>query len=87
MDMVLRGAIAMECCVAGLFFFRFWRDTHDRLFLFFFVAFWLFAVHWVALAELAPRAESRHYLYVMRLVVFALIAIGVVDKNGRASGR
>jgi len=31
-------------------------------------------------------AESRHWFYVLRLLAFALIAIGIVDKN-RSLGR
>src|SRR5262245_60048104 len=37
---------------AGLFFFRFWRDTRDRLFLLFGTAFWLLSLTWVLLALL-----------------------------------
>jgi hypothetical protein len=85
MDNFVRGALAMACWVAGLFFLRFWRETRDRLFLFFFVAFWLFSVHWTALAEVNMAAETTHYVYVLRLVVFALIAAGVIDKNKRSS--
>ena len=32
---ILIGAIAMGWLVAGLFFFRFWRQTGDRFFLWF----------------------------------------------------
>jgi hypothetical protein len=35
MNAALLGAIAMASLVAALFFLRFWRDTKDRLFLFF----------------------------------------------------
>jgi hypothetical protein len=85
MDLFLRGAIAMACWVAGLFFLRFWRETRDRLFLFFLVAFWLFAVHWAALAGIEVTAERRHYVYALRLIVFALIIAGIVDKNRRTT--
>jgi hypothetical protein len=40
----LQGAIAMCFALAGLFFFRFWRDTLDRLFLLFAASFWLQAL-------------------------------------------
>jgi hypothetical protein len=85
MNTFLHGAIAMACWVAGLFFLRFWRETRDRLFLFFFPAFWLFSAHWTALAKVDPNLETRHYVYMMRLVVFALIAAGVIDKNRRSA--
>ena len=35
----LLGAIAMASLVAALFFFRFWRQTHDAFFLLFATAF------------------------------------------------
>lgn len=44
MDNFLIGMIAMALVTAGLFFLRFWRDTGDRLFLIFAIAFWLLAL-------------------------------------------
>ena len=35
MEQMLTGAIAVGSLVAGLFFFRFWRHTRDRFFLWF----------------------------------------------------
>jgi hypothetical protein len=80
---LLRGALAMSCWVAGLFFLRFWRLSRDRLFLFFFMAFWVFALNWLGLALVKGSVESRHYVYILRLLAFALILVGVVDKNRR----
>jgi hypothetical protein len=34
-----------------------------------------------------PTAESRHYLYVLRLVALLLIIAGIVDKNRSARRR
>jgi hypothetical protein len=82
MNEFLRGAVAACCLVAGLFFLRFWRLTRDRLFLFFCIAFWIFAANWVVLALGGPLAE---HLYVLRLVTFAVIALAIVDKNRRAT--
>lgn len=77
------GALAMSCWVVGLFFLRYWRSTRDRLFLFFCLGFWAFAVTWIGLGVLQPSVESRHYFYVFRLVAFVLIIVGIVDKNRR----
>jgi hypothetical protein len=77
---VLRGAVAVCCLLAGLFFLRFWKLTRDRLFLLFCVAFWIFALNWVLLALGGPLAE---HLYVLRLLTFLLIAGAIVDKNRR----
>jgi hypothetical protein len=42
---VAMGALAMAFAVAGLFFLRFWRDTKDRLFAFFALAFFALAAN------------------------------------------
>ncbi|MBX3208549.1 MAG: hypothetical protein KF764_26185 [Labilithrix sp.] len=70
--------------MASVFFLRFWRDTRDRLFLSFAIAFVALASNRVLLALLEPTRESQPYLYLLRLGAFVLIAWGVVDKNRRA---
>jgi hypothetical protein len=74
----LHGAVAMAAFVAGLFFFRYWRTTRDRLFLLFAFAFWLLTANWTIptfAAELQPHA------HVVRFLGFALIAYAVFAKN------
>jgi len=75
------GAIMMACVSCGLFFFKFWRTSRDRLFLSFALAFWILALERVALAIGYPQTESAYYIYTIRLVAFALIAAAIVDKN------
>jgi hypothetical protein len=70
--------------VIALFFLRFYRTSRDRIFLFFFGAFGAFAVHWLALAIANPESETRHLIFLIRLVAFLLIIAGVVDKNRRS---
>lgn len=82
---LLSGAIVMGYLVAGLFFLKFWRGTHDRLFLIFGAAFWLLALQRALLALLAEAPGSHLYLYVMRLLAFVLIIVAIIDKN-RAPG-
>jgi hypothetical protein len=84
--LVLQGATAMGYFVAGLFFVRFWRDTADRLFAMFALAFWALAVNSGMLATVHSNNETQHQLYLIRLVAFVLIIAGVVDKN-RTDGR
>lgn len=79
------GALAMGSAIAALFFLRFWRETTDRLFVFFALAFSTLSVHWVALGIVNPVMETRHQLYVVRLAAFVLILIGILDKNARAT--
>lgn len=80
----LTGAGTAAFLVASVFFLRFWRDTRDRLFLLFAVAFGALALNRVLLALIEPTRESQPYLYLLRLGAFVLIAWGVVDKNRRA---
>jgi hypothetical protein len=79
----LHGAAAMACVIAGSLFLRYWRDSGDRLFVFFAIAFWVLALKWTALGMLAPVTEHRHWLHALRLVAFAVIVAGIVDKNRR----
>jgi hypothetical protein len=75
------GFIVMGYAVAGLFFLRFWRDTRDRLFAVFAVAFWLFGVQRLLMALIDVEAEHEAVFYLLRLLGFLLIIWAVVDKN------
>jgi Family of unknown function (DUF5985) len=79
--LLISGAIVMGYAVAGLFFFRFWRQTHDRLFLIFAGAFWLLGVQRLALAFSRNMVEDDTGLYLVRLFAFLLILGAIVDKN------
>ena len=81
----LQTVSATAAVAAGLFFFRFWRESRDRLFAFFGAAFWMLAVSWALLALINPSDETRPYIYAIRLVAFLLLIAGMVDKN-RSSG-
>jgi len=80
---VLWGALTMSAWVAGLFFLRFWRTSRDRVFLFLGIAFWILALNWLGLALIHRVEETRHYIFVLRLLAFVLIIVGVLDKNHR----
>lgn len=80
LDMV-NGAVVMASFAIGLFFLRFWRESRDRLFAIFGLAFWVLCTNWIALASVGPEFEARSYLYILRLVAFLLIIAGIVDKN------
>lgn len=83
MDQFLIGAIAMAAWVAGVFFLRFWRDTGDRLFFIFAIAFWLLGLTRLALIWMSPRipGEQDTSLYWVRFAAFLLILLAIVDKN------
>ena len=80
---IIGGALAALAFVIGLFFWRYWRASRDRLFVFFLAAFWLLGINWAAVAAVSPEHEARPYLYLLRLGAFALIALAIVDKNRR----
>lgn len=77
----MHGALAMASFFAVVLFLRFWKSTADRLFLIFAIAFSVLALDWIALGLLAPSVG--HYAFVVRLVAFVAIIVGIVDKNRR----
>jgi hypothetical protein len=85
-NLVLWSMTAMATLGVASFFLRFWRQTHDRLFLFLAIAFALFAINWLLLAVAAPARESRHLVYLLRLAGFGIIIAGIIDKNRGPAG-
>ncbi len=83
METFIRGAIALGAVVVALFFLRFWRETRDRLFGFFALAFFALAVNRLAIAIVGLTSEVPAYLYVIRLLAYLLILYAMVEKNVR----
>lgn len=81
MELMLTGAIALGWAVAGLFFFRFWKHTRDRFFLYFAASFWIESLNRVALGLLVNNNESSPFAYVVRLVAYGLILLAIWQKN------
>jgi hypothetical protein len=78
----LLGATTMGFWVAGLFFLRFWLQTHDRLFAIFALAFWILGINrFVFLLLIQADEASSLPLYVVRLLAFSLILVAILDKN------
>lgn len=67
--------------VAALFFYRFWRRTLDRLFVWFSVAFLILGIERLVLVLIHANETAAPVIYIMRLTAFALIIAGIVDKN------
>lgn len=78
---MLLGGIAVGCVVAGLFFLRFWLMTNDRLFLCFSLAFFLMALSRVLRAITVVSSDNHPVIYLVQLVAYGLIILGIVDKN------
>ena len=82
----LLGGISAGLLLAALFFLRSWRDTRDRLFLLFALAFAIEGLSRVALAGSARPSEGEPVFYVVRLVAYVIILGSIVDKNLRPRG-
>ncbi|HEY3243733.1 MAG TPA: DUF5985 family protein [Phycisphaerae bacterium] len=80
------GANVMAAFVIGLFFLRFWKKSRDRLFVYFSLAFWMMGLNWVALA-FSQRDEAQTALYIIRLLAFGIILLGIWDKNRQQPAR
>lgn len=80
MNSMLMGLIIAGNLVAGLFFFRFWRNSRDRFFLFFALSFWMEAVNRTALG-LLESSELEPMFYLLRVVAYGLIVAAILQKN------
>jgi len=78
---LMQGMCAAIALAIGLLFLRFWRESRDRLFLYFAIAFWLMSSSWALLGLLARDADNRPYVYGLRLLAFLLVIAAIVDKS------
>jgi len=81
----LSGAITLGFLVAGLLFLRFWRRTHDRLFLAFAIAFALLGIGQAVQALANIPQEEQSFIFLLRLAAFTLILAAVIRKNRSSS--
>jgi hypothetical protein len=84
MDIFLCGMLTACNWVAATIFLRFWRQTHDRLFLFFFIAFLVFGFSRMPRAFYDPDSAMAFYPFVVRFIAYLSILIAIVDKNLQA---
>lgn len=75
------GFLMAACFVAALFFLRFWRQTRDRFFKAFALAFFMMGIERGILVALDVPDEVRSYVYVIRLIAFLVILAAIYDKN------
>lgn len=85
MSLIISGALVMGYSVAATFFFRFWRQTADRLFAMFAAAFLILAAQRLALAVTSDFQDHSTALYAMRLLAFLIIIAAIIDKNRTAA--
>lgn len=81
MNQLLIGAIAALCVVAGLLFWRYWRGTRDRFFVFLALSFWIEAASRVHIGATRAWNEDAPLDYLVRLAAYGLILFAIWDKN------
>ena len=87
LNSVFLGAISCASLVAALFFLRFWRQSGDRLFLWFAVAFSIDAVVRLFLGLGHIDDEQQPFVYICRLLSFCFIIFAIVQKNWPDAGK
>jgi hypothetical protein len=80
MRQFMSGLIVAGYLIAALFFLRFWRQTSDRLFLMFALAFTGLATQ-RALLALWQESETMAWVHALRFLAFLLIIAAVIDRN------
>lgn len=78
---LLAGMLLAGDLLAALFFARFYRDTRDRLFLWFGAGFGLLAVQRLIIAHPDLLPNDPIIAYIIRFFAFLLFLGAIVDKN------
>ena len=81
MSQMLIGAIVMASFVAGLFFFRYWRSSRDKFFLYFALSFWIEGANRVVLGLVGASSEFEPVFYGVRVIAYGLIVVAILQKN------
>ena len=79
----LLGVIVTASIVAAGFFWKFWRQTRDTLFLAFAAAFLVEGVNRISFLFIDAPNEGKPAIYAVRLIAFLLILAAIVRKNLR----
>lgn len=81
LDFFLLGFIAACSLVGGLFFLRFWRSTHDPLFLAFMIFFVVQGLSNAAILGLPHPNEGNPVLFIVRLLSVLVVLAAILAKN------
>jgi hypothetical protein len=79
----LVGVIVTASLVAAAFFLRFWKQTHDVLFLAFSASFAIEGINRCAILFLERPELGNQVIYLIRLFSYLLILAAIVHKNRR----
>lgn len=80
-DIFLLGFIAALSLIAALYFVRFWRATHDILFLSFVVFFVVQGCSEAAILSYKHPNLGHPWLYLVRLLSILVVLVGILVKN------
>ena len=77
----LLGVIVTASLTAAGFFWRFYRQTRDKLFFAFALAFAIEGINRMAFLVIDKPSEGSPIIYMVRLVAFLLLLGAIVAKN------
>ena len=80
----LAGAVMLGFLVVAMLFLRFWKQTRDRFFLIFSIAFCMLAIDRLVLQWINPLSDIQPYGYLIRLAAYGCILWAIIDKNRQA---
>lgn len=81
MEGFLMGVVAAASLAIGVIFFKYWRRTRDFLFLAFSLAFVMECLNRITLLSADHPNEGSPRYYIVRLLSFLLILVGILKKN------
>ena len=82
----ISGAITMGYFIVAVFLLKFWRRTRETLFTIFAIAFCLLAANQAAFSLIDGAVHEKVWIYLIRLVAFSLLILGIIIKNLRTRG-
>jgi uncharacterized membrane protein HdeD (DUF308 family) len=77
----LLGIIVACSLTAGAFFIRFWRQTHDTLFLAFGASFIVEGCNRTMILFVDAPNLGHPLIYLVRLLSYLLILVAIINKN------
>lgn len=80
-EILLLGVIATTSVIAGLYFYKFWRETRDILFLAFAASFLVRCLNHVSLVFMDKPNEGSPWNYLVQCVSSVLIVAAILGKN------
>jgi len=87
LDGFLLGLIVACTLVSAAFFFKFWRQTRDPLFIGFSVAFFIEGCNRLSFLFVDSPTGDNPFIYTVRLISYLVILVAIANKNRRGKQR